>query len=455
MLRALWFLIQIAAVVLAAIWLLELPGEIELSAFGYSLTVQTGLFAIGFILSALLFGLAAKAVWAVIMFPRWLGGWGRKRRRARAIRQLTQGYALLAAGEADKALKLSRRAQEALPDIKAMALLLEAQSSRALGQDVSAVQAYRALMEDKDAAFLGLKGLLGQSISAGRTEQALEYAERAVKRHPKASWVVKTLYDLQIAVRDVDAARKTLKKAVKLRAIDKAQAVSDDVAMWMYQAERAEESGQSEEAVRLIEKAVKLDPAFAPAVAALGMAMVSKGKSRRAQSLFEQAWKVNPHPVLLPIWDRLAPANTSRDMTKRMRWYEKLVSINTESVHGQMAAAREAMESGLMNEARAYLVRAEKLGPSASLYRLFIKLERAAHADEETIRALEEKIYTAPPEPVWYCRKTGIVYDHWSPIARPHGAFNTITWGVPHLMPAMSVSLDRQDIDDPMMIGAL
>lgn len=455
MLRALWFLIQIAVVVLAAIWLLELPGQVELAALGYSMTVQSGLFVIGFILAAIIFSLLARLVMGIVLFPQWLGGWSRKRRRARAMRQLTQGYALLAAGQAEKSLKLSRKVQDVLPEAKSLALLLEAQSNRALGQDVSATQNYRTLMEDKDAAFLGLKGLLSQSVAVGHTEQALDYAERAAKMHPKAGWVVKTLYDLQIAARDFDAARATLKKAVKLGAVDKAQSISDQVAMNMYQAEKLEEVGQGDEAIRLIERAVKLDPTFVPAVAALTGAFVAKGKNRRAQSLIENAWKTKPHPALLPIWDRLAPANSSRDMMKRMRWYEKLVSINTDSVHGQMAAAREAMENGLMGEARAYLVRAEKLTPSADLYRLFLKLERAVDADEDTIRSVEQKIYTAPAAPVWYCGKTGMVYDHWSPVARPHGSFNTIEWGIPHRASNAPVTLERDAIDDPMMIGSL
>lgn len=455
MLRALWFLIQIAVVVLAAIWLLELPGQVELSALGYSATVQSGLFVIGFILAAIVFGLLARLIMAVILFPQWLGGWSRKRRRARAMRHLTQGYALLAAGQAEKSLKLSRKVQDVLPEAKSLALLLEAQSNRALGEDVSATQNYRALMEDKDAAFLGLKGLLGQSMAVGHTEQALDYAERAAKMHPKAGWVVKTLYDLQIAARDFDAARATLKKAVKLGVVDKQQSISDQIAMYMYQAEKLDEAGQGDESIRSIERAVKLDPAFVPAVAALAGALAAKGKNRRAQSLVEAAWKDNPHPLLLPVWDRLAPANTSRDMMKRMRWYEKLVSINTDSVHGQMAAAREAMESGLMGEARAYLVRAEKLVPSADVYRLFLKLERAVNADADVIRAMDEKIHTALPAPVWYCRKTGMVYDRWSPVARPHGSFNTIEWGVPHRASNAPAALARDVLDDPMMIGSL
>ncbi len=455
MLRALWFLIQVTVVVLAAIWLLERPGTVELTAFEYSFTIQAGLFLILFIVSAFVLSLLVKLLVAIVSLPGWIGNWGKKRRKARAMRQLTQGYALLAAGQADKALKLARRIQNILPEARALALLLEAQANRIMGNDASAATAYQQLMKDKDAAFLGLKGLLGQSISTGRTEQALDYAHKAVKMHPKAGWVVKTLYDLQITARDFEAATPTLKKAVKLGAITKEQAVSDEIAMLMYRADKLEETGRSDEALRLIERAVKLDSTFAPSVVALAEAMIAKGKARKAQSLVETAWKSRPHPALLEMWDKLAPVNTSRDMMKRMRWYEALVALNANSDLGQLAAAREALEHNLSGEAQGYLTRAQTIRESAELYRLQLAAERKAGANDSAIRALEDKLYKAPSAPVWSCRKTGIVYESWAPIARPHGSFNTIDWGVPKAQ-AVHKELSPGDVlDDPMMIGSL
>ena len=40
-----------------------------------------------------------------------------------------------------------------------------------------------------------------------------------------------------------------------------------------------------------------------------------------------------------------------------------------------------------------------------------------------------EKAADAAADKVWICRETGRIYDRWSPIAEPHGSFNTIVWG--------------------------
>lgn len=455
MLRALWFLLQFIIVALAAIWLIERPGEVSLEAFGYSLTIQTGLFLILFVAAAILLGFAVRLFSAIVSLPGWLGQWGLRRRRAKAMRQLTQGYAQLSAGQAAKALKLSQKIYDVLPEARALVLLLDAQAHRMLGKEASAARAYQQLMRDKDAVFLGLKGLLSQSMEQGHTQQALDYAQKAARLHPKTGWIMRTLYDLQITARDFDAARQSLKKAVKLGVIAKDNAISDEIAMLIYQAEKREEEERGDDALRLLEKAVKLNPAFVPGVVLFAQKLIVRGRARRAQSVVEAAWKTNPHPALIPLWDRLAPQNTSRDMMKRLRWFEKLVSLNPESAHGQMAAAQEAMASNLTGEAQGYLARAEKLAPSPDLYRQMLALERANGAGEARIRAIEEKLAKAPPSPVWTCRKTGMVYEAWSPIARPHGSFNTIEWGLPHVARPIDIAAPRGGLDDPLMIGAL
>lgn len=455
MLRALWFLIQILLVVAVCIWLIERPGETTLSAFDYTLTMRSGLFLIILITAAMVFTWIMRFIGAILSLPGWMGGWSLKRRKAKAMRQLTQGYAYLSAGDAEKALKRAQKVQAVLPEARPLALLLQAQSERALGKIASATAVYQQLMKDRDAVFLGLKGLLGVAIDTGQTDKALDYAQQAMKMHPKAGWIVKALYDLQIARRDFDAARQTLKRAIKIGAVDKQQAVSDEIAMLMIETEKRDEAGKPDEAFRLLERAIKLDANFIPAIVSLAPHLLERGKNRRLQNLIEQAWKSNPHPELLPLWDRLAPKNTSRDMLKRMRWYETLAGLNPNSALGQVAAAEAAMEADLTGEARGYLMRAEKLEPNSHVYRLFLKLERAAHATPEVIQALEEKLLHAPPAKVWTCRQTGMIYNRWSPIARPHKSFNTIVWDYPAVAAPKSIIANDAVLDDPMMIGAL
>jgi HemY protein len=81
-------------------------------------------------------------------------------------------------------------------------------------------------------------------------------------------------------------------------------------------------------------------------------------------------------------------------------------------------------------EARQYLVAAERIQPTARLYRLWSACEDAQGHFNEGRRYLDLAENAAPAK-VWTCRETGRIYEHWSPVAEPHGSFNTIIWDYP------------------------
>ena len=96
-----------------------------------------------------------------------------------------------------------------------------------------------------------------------------------------------------------------------------------------------------------------------------------------------------------------------------------------------MCAARAAMDMDLWGEAKAYLKVAEKIHPSARVFRLRAIVEQNSTHNEDAIHQLMEKASEALPDKVWICRETGLTYDEWMPIAHPHESFNTIIWDYP------------------------
>jgi HemY protein len=105
--------------------------------------------------------------------------------------------------------------------------------------------------------------------------------------------------------------------------------------------------------------------------------------------------------------------------------------MNEQSVYGHLALAGEAIEQSLWGEARESLKRAEDIQPAPSVYKMHAKLEEKATKNDEAVEKWLEQAAQAPAERVWVCRESGQVYDHWSPLALPHGSFNTIEWGFP------------------------
>ena len=428
MIRALWFFLQIAVLVVGALWLLERPGSVVVDALGYTFTVQAGLFLLGTALTAFILFFAFRLLSGLLSIPSGMSRFFTRRAREKGYRDLTRGFVAVAAGDAAKAHFHARRVKQYLPDEKGLPLLLQAQAARMNGQDGDAIRAFEKLLTDKDASFFGIRGLLKDSLDKGDALRALDYARKAQSLHPKQGWVVRAVYDLEIRARQWDDAGRTLKRAEKIGAVTSDNARRDRVAMDVMQSDVAAREGNAKKMFEHLERAHRTDPLFAPVIARLADVYFAKDKPRKVQAMVEKAFPVAPHPILAAIWDRLAPTGPKKDSMRVMRWYEKLVTLNPDTPESHLAAARAAMHEELYGEARAYLKNAEKIQGSAELYRLRARLEEKSGGDAASVRGWLEKAADASPSKVWTCRETGRVYDGWSPIALPHGSFNTIVW---------------------------
>jgi HemY protein len=154
-------------------------------------------------------------------------------------------------------------------------------------------------------------------------------------------------------------------------------------------------------------------------------------KKRKALSVVKKAWAINAHPDLLVLWEALMPVAKKKAQEKRLKWYEDLVALRPESGEGQIAAAKAAMDADLWGEAKAYLMVAERLKPTAKLYRQLAIVEQHTTNSDDSMHACMDKAAMALPDKVWVCAQTAIVYEEWEPVAQPHGSFNTILWDYP------------------------
>lgn len=406
-------------------------GSVAMSFLGYDITAHMGVFLLTLTIFIMVVVYLSRLVRAIFNVPTAIAEYNHESRRQRGYRALTRGLVAVAAGNVDKATAFSKQTQKLFPERNGLPMLLEAQAARLRGEEGLAQNRFEELMKDKDSAFLGIRGLLKSAMDAGQMGRALDFAKKAQALYPTQKWVVKCVYDLQIKNHLWSDALGTAKKAQKLEAIAADKILSDRVAIHLMRYDYEWEAGNHKLAMRELEQAYKLNPYFVPTVIRLADRYISKGKNRKAASLVEKAWAQNPHPELVEIWDVLAPEDNGKNQTKRLKWYENLVSLKPDSAEGQMAAARAAMEMGLWGEAKAYLMVAEKIYPSARLFRLRAIVEQNSTHNEDAFNHLIEKASQALPDKVWYCKDTGMTYDAWSAIAMPQEAFNTMAWGVP------------------------
>ena len=428
MLRALWLILRLAILVVGVIKIADVPGQVKIDWQDYTFSINLGFFlliCIGFVLLTIFIFQTIKTF---VDFPKSYRRYREVRRQEKGYKALTIGLTAVAAGDTKAALAQARKARKFMPADTGLPLLLEAQAARLDGREEDAAKSFVQLLENKDASFLGVRGLLQSALDSGDTDGSLALAEKALALHPKQPWILKIVYDLRIRNKRWKLAYDVLIKIEKYGAVASAQIRSDRMALLLAQGDDAAHNGIVNDAKEYFSKALKIDPSFAPAATRLAGIYVHGLHFRKARSLIEKAWKIAPHPDLFESWCKLIEPKRAEDAIAQVRWAEKLMKLNPQSAQGWIGTARAAMAASLWGEARAFLQRAEMIEQSPVLYKLYAELEDRTDGDRHAMRDWLLKASTAPPPKVWICRQSGRVYPAWSPVAEPHGSFNTIVW---------------------------
>ena len=295
-----WFVVAIAAM-LGAVWLAERPGTLTAEWQGWRLDTNVGVVLIAIVV-LILVGIAAWLLYRWIVGAPFalLEGWGESRRQ-RGYRELTQGLAAVAAGDGVEAQKHARKAEQLLAE-PALTLLLSAQAAQLNGDRDGARRAFDAMLKDDQMAFLGLRGLIGQSLRDGDQTKALGYAERAFALRPQTPWVVHSLFDMQAQAGQWKAAQETLDSGIRRKVVtaDKGRALK--ALLLVERSREAERAGSESDAQVLAREAFALAPERIAATTRLAELQIKAGDAKRATKTLERGWAVAPHPDLAELY---------------------------------------------------------------------------------------------------------------------------------------------------------
>jgi HemY protein len=432
--RALVIFAALAAVSAVAAFFAANPGTVSVTWGGYRIDTSVGI---------LLAMLAVVALIAGLGFLLWRRIWTATRsvREARGARRTRQGYLALArglvavaAGDADEARRLAKRANGLLRE-PALTQLLSAQAAQLDGDRTAARRYFTSLTERKETAFLGVRGLLTLAEQEGDGARALDLARRAEALRPEAPWVLEKLFALEIEAGNWAAAERVIGEAVKRRAITPDQAKRRRALVALEESRLAEAKHDAPGALRFARKALDAAPDLTAAAIRAASLLHAEGEDRRVRKVVEDAWEYGPHPELARLY-RAAGAET--DPLKRLKAFERLERQAPNHPGTHLVMARAALDAKLWGEARRHLAVAAKAGSTATLCRLIAELEEAENDDPEAARRWLAEAATAEPDPGWVCAECGAVADEWSAVCAHCGAFDSIAWASPPRVSALA-----------------
>jgi HemY protein len=421
-----WFAVGLVAM-LAAVWLAERPGNVTVEWRGWRLDTSAGVLLLGVVVLILL----GVALW---LLYRWiigapgalLEGWGDSRRR-RGYRELTQGLAAVAAGDGIEAQRHARKAEQLLGE-PPLTLLLSAQAAQLNGDREAANRAFKAMLDDEEMAFVGLRGLIAQSLRDGNQAQALDYAQRAFELRPQTPWVVHSLFDMQAQTGQWKAAQDTLDTGMRRKVVSADRGRTLRALLLVERSRAAESEGDDNGALSMTREAFGLAPERIAVASRLAELQIKLGEAKRAMRTLERAWALAPHPDLAALYLK---ASGESDPLKRVGVIRKLVTQKPDDMESHLALAQATLEAGLWGEARRHLDAAGGTNPPVRVCRLMAEVEERANADAAKVHDWLTRAAEAPADKAWRCSACGAHHEAWRPVCESCGAFGTLHWRAP------------------------
>jgi HemY protein len=411
--RRVFLFLIIAAAFIAGAWLLaQVPGHVNATVGPFAFETSAPVAILAIILLVLAVIILLRIITGIMRLPRSGAGWRRRQRRKAGEAAVTRVLVALAAGDQNLARRQARRARALLGNSPQVLLLL-AEACRLAGREDEANEAFRTLARQKDARFLGLRGLLRQAIDRRDWTEALAIANQAEAARPGTAWLRQQRAEL------------ALQTGNWAEALD---LVKNDARRTVYYTAAADAEPDPTRALAYAKQAWKEDPTFPPAVLAYARRLRVDGNERRARTIVTEAWRRAPHPDLAEFM--LAPEPDKEPRYQAAKLLTQRNEINPES---RLLLARAALDAGLIADARSQVeaARAEGLN-QRRLYLLLAEIEEVERGNTEDGRLAQRdalrQAASADPDPHWECASCRTDHVAWQPKCTSCGGVATLQW---------------------------
>ncbi len=421
MFRLLGYALLLAALVAGAVWLADHPGQVQIEWLDWRLetSVPVLLAALLILAGGLFYGI--RTTHLLLTWPRRVVARRRLARTERGYQALSDGLAMVAGGQGDKARKLARKAEKLLKNPRLTSVLV-AQSAQLNGEQETLKDHYERLLERPETTLLGLRGLLDLALKSGRSTEAIDLAVKARKLAPGDKTLAEQLFPLLVKAERFDEAQDLLTHAARFKAMDRDVVNRRRALLANERSSDAELADNGKDAVEFAKLALGHDPALVDAALRLARLQAVQGLTRQAANTLERSWRAIPHPLLSAAYASLIP---NQPPLQQLRRLEKLASHHPNGWQTDLMMGEAALAAKLWGQARQHLTRAAKR-PTPKLLGLLAKLEMGEYQNQ---RAAQNWLDASPsPEPDWVCRSCGHHAEQWSLFCRQCDTLDSMRW---------------------------
>ncbi|HBF30057.1 heme biosynthesis protein HemY [Rhizobium sp.] len=427
MVRVIVYVLLILALGFGFSWLADRPGALQIVWQGQliemSLTAAAS-FIVALVAVVMIGWWLIRTIWTS---PHSVRRYFRARKRDRGYQALSTGLIAAGAGNAQLAHRMRARARGLIrADQEPLIMVLEAQTALIEGKHDDARRIFEQMVADPETRQLGLRGLYLEATRLGAYEAARQYAERAAEDAPYLPWAATATLEYRCQTSNWDEAILLLDRQRVAGVSSRADA--DRLKAVLLTAKAIDQlDGDPVLARENALNALKLAKDLVPASTTAARALLREDNLRKAASVLENAWKLEPHPDIARVYVRARGGDGALDRLKRA---ERLEHIKPNNVESLLIVSEMALEAHDFQKARSKAEAAARMRASERVFLLLADIEDTDTNDQGRVRYWMAQALKAPRDPAWVA--DGQVSDKWLPYSPVSGKLDAFEWKVPY-----------------------
>ncbi len=323
-----------------------------------------------------------------------------------------------------KAILESKKISQYFKD-ESLGLLLQSETLKVEKKFDQLNDVYEKMLKNPNTKTLGLRGLMEQNFRAEDYHHAFIYAEKLLFINPKIDKLYPSIVNIISKTNNWQKLIDITNYAYKQNIIER-KTFSENISIAYYEISKIKYLSSIDEAINLMEKALKLRSYFSPYVIFYISLLIKNNNLSKAKKYLTKSWSNFSHPDMYQNITVLAPA-------MKLSYYELAKSIcknSLESADTKILLAKSLIDDKNWENARKQLSPLLEKNPLKEVCLLMAKIEEGDTNDIQKIDSWTARSNFGKASKIWICSITGIQQEKWTAVSAG-GHFNALYWEYP------------------------
>ena len=342
----------------------------------------------------------------------------------------TQSMIALASKDNKGAINAKIKMNKYLKNNQGLSLILDSEILKIEKKNDKLELLYQLMIKENNTQILGYKGLMELNLMKQDYHHAFIYAERLFELNPYIEKIYPSIINIIARTKNWNQLIAVTNKAYNKKIIDK-KTFNTNTSIAYYEISKIKIQSDSNESLKLIIKALKLNKSFSPFIKTHLDILFYTNQLSKITNILRKYWSESPSSSLRHVISAFLKKVKISDVDNIM----SIIKNNKHKTESKKLLLDFAIHNSNWQIARESVIGMIDNNPDREICEFMASLELGESNDKQKSDAWHLRAQNANLNKIWVCSVTNTTQADWESISQS-GYFNSLEWKLPKMLSA-------------------